>query len=517
MHPDNDPKSFFAEWLEKLQEESWQLELLISGLTIFGLFELGGYLQTQLTIANANLLPPDTTDIGTIILSLSLLGTNVFIINLLVHLIIRSLWIGALGLRYVSGDIDYDSLRYNNKFITYYKRTIGSFDKYIIKLENFSSIIFSYTFILFFIFCSAFIFMIEVNIFGMFFSKVLGMQPDSSYAWIPKSFSWLFLFLGALVAFDFITLGLLKKIKQRHFATFYFYIYKFIGILTLSFLWRPLLLNFLDQQYTRRLMFFIVPYIAFILFILPGIDLYEYGFFPKITSGNEGYVSSPITHNIINKHAFNPIFYDDMMSDDPEENYFYTIKYMSIPSHKVAGELFEVFVKYDQATENYISAMDSKLFRPAVTGYSNQIFNTGEFTGMTPSEKNRIIEEQIDLLKNNTQQTPSAIRDSLEKVFEKQEAARFENNLIAIKAHIQNTMLFSIDSLAIAPENITCDFYIHPHAKEKGMLCYFPIQLKLGRHLLKYRKVQQSDHKNQGLDTLSFSIPFIYTASGVEK
>jgi len=32
-------KPFFKEWLEKLQQESWQLELIISGIAILGLRE----------------------------------------------------------------------------------------------------------------------------------------------------------------------------------------------------------------------------------------------------------------------------------------------------------------------------------------------------------------------------------------------------------------------------------------------------------------------------------------------
>ena len=33
-----DHKSLFKEWLEKLQQESWQLELLISGFAIVGIY-----------------------------------------------------------------------------------------------------------------------------------------------------------------------------------------------------------------------------------------------------------------------------------------------------------------------------------------------------------------------------------------------------------------------------------------------------------------------------------------------
>jgi hypothetical protein len=39
-HPqsNHDSKSVFKEWLEKLQQESWQLELLISGFVAFGIY-----------------------------------------------------------------------------------------------------------------------------------------------------------------------------------------------------------------------------------------------------------------------------------------------------------------------------------------------------------------------------------------------------------------------------------------------------------------------------------------------
>ncbi len=38
---DNDKtlsRSFFKEWLEKLQQESWQLELIISGFALYGVY-----------------------------------------------------------------------------------------------------------------------------------------------------------------------------------------------------------------------------------------------------------------------------------------------------------------------------------------------------------------------------------------------------------------------------------------------------------------------------------------------
>ena len=135
----------FKKLLQKLQEESWQLELLISGFAIFGLFTALPYIFNA-TRAAEN----DQKIYSFIILSVALVSCAILIVNLLLHVVLRGLWIGALGLRYVSGDIDYEELNYGQKFTKYLKRKVGSFDRYIGRLENYCSIIFAISFLLIF-------------------------------------------------------------------------------------------------------------------------------------------------------------------------------------------------------------------------------------------------------------------------------------------------------------------------------------------------------------------------------
>lgn len=156
-------KKSFSKWLSKLQQESWQLELLISGLVIFALLEsltqFPHFYASFKELGNSE----STGLYGTILLlatSIFHASVYIFLINLIIHILIRSLWIGAIGLRYVSGDIDYENLNYSSRFTNYYQRKIGSFDKYIQQLENFSSILFSFTFLLFFILLSLFLFLL---------------------------------------------------------------------------------------------------------------------------------------------------------------------------------------------------------------------------------------------------------------------------------------------------------------------------------------------------------------------
>jgi hypothetical protein len=138
-------KPEFKQLLQKLQEESWQLELLISGFAIFGLFT--AYPTIELAVNDAQ----NSQQIYSfVIYSIAWVSCAILIFNLLLHVMLRGLWIGALGLRYVSGDIDYDDLKYSPKFTNYLKKRVGSFDKYIATLEDYCSVIFAISFLLIF-------------------------------------------------------------------------------------------------------------------------------------------------------------------------------------------------------------------------------------------------------------------------------------------------------------------------------------------------------------------------------
>jgi len=85
-------------------------------------------------------------------------GWTIFFINLLIHVILRGLWIGAIGLRYVSQDIDYNSLDYSTRFTQYLRKQVGDYDDFIERLERFCSILFAYTFLLFLLLLSLLLF-----------------------------------------------------------------------------------------------------------------------------------------------------------------------------------------------------------------------------------------------------------------------------------------------------------------------------------------------------------------------
>jgi len=318
--------SSFKELLDRLQQESWQLELLISGFAIFGLFSAMDPLIVKFDIAQH-----DGKIVDTFVWSAALVSCWILIANLLIHVVLRGLWIGALGLRYVSGDIDYDELKYSTRFTKYLQKKIGSFDKYIATLENYCSVVFAVSFIFIFYFLTSFAFVVLLILNGNFlisndYENVWG----SILMWIGIVFLFITL-IGAILTFiDFITQGFLKRKKWTSYI--YLPIYKVFSRLTLSFLYRPLVYNFLDNRFGRRLSWVLVPtYIAI---------LYVFSFYYN----SSNYLNTDLDSS---KSFANYGNYEDLMT---KENDF--IEVAAIPSKVITDPYLKVFMVFEESLES---------------------------------------------------------------------------------------------------------------------------------------------------------------------
>lgn len=252
---ENQNKNLLKKLLDRLQEDSWQLELLVSGFTIFGLF------YALVPVKEAFGTAVNNGDIFKDIYQIVYISILILIFNLIVHVILRSIWIGALGLRYISGEVEIDNLNYGERFTNYLHKKVSSFDDYIEKLEKLCSIIFAISFLLIFYVAAIFLFQILINIIG-------SLDPNNESI-ILRVFQYSILILLAIGAvltfFDYLTQGLLKK--NKWVASVYFPFYWVFSYLSLSFLYRPLYYNLIDNKFGRRISFLLVPIYILILFI----------------------------------------------------------------------------------------------------------------------------------------------------------------------------------------------------------------------------------------------------------
>jgi hypothetical protein len=252
---ENDSKNPLKKLLDRLQEDSWQLELLVSGFIIFGLFSALGPVGDA--VAKAQYEQDVLRNFYYIVYA----AIFIMILNLVIHVALRSLWIGALGLRYISGDVEIEKLKYSKHFTKYLKRKVGSFDGYIERLEKLCSIMFAISFLVIFYVAAVFIFIYFIN-----FIQYIASDANSALVNVLVDVITIFLLLGAFLTFiDYVTQGFLKKYKW--IAKLYFPFYWVFSFLTLSFLYRPLYYNLIDNKFGRRISFMLLPFYITVLLI----------------------------------------------------------------------------------------------------------------------------------------------------------------------------------------------------------------------------------------------------------
>lgn len=316
----------FKKWLDKLQQESWQLELIISGFAIFGLFTaFEPIFEGIKTAQNAE------QSYKIVLWVVALISCSILAFNLVLHVILRGLWIGALGLRYVSGDINYENLNYSKKFTDYLKRKVGSFDKYIATLENYCSVLFAVSFLLVFYILSFFTVNLVISSIKFIVDDIhfLSEQLRTVFA---TAFGTFFVFGMLLTFIDFISQGILKK--KQWISKIYFPFYWVFSILTFSFLYRPLVYNFLDNKFGKRLSFMLLPFYIAIL-VLISVKYKTSNYLSKNDSSSEMYA------NIRN--------YDDYLMANDE-----FVKVASIPSKVIQSSFLKIFIVYDENIEDKI-------------------------------------------------------------------------------------------------------------------------------------------------------------------
>jgi len=324
----------FKKLLDNLQQESWQLELIISGFAIYGL--IAGYDSIDIELLKAVQKEEGFTSF---MLSTLLTSMLILIIILLTHVIIRGLWIGAIGLRYVSGDIEYRNLNYSEKFRSFLKEKVGSFDHYISRLENICSTLFALAFLMIFYLISFFM-VIGVLAVSINYLEIIKSTSETLYAFIKGIFIFIFVFSVLLLLIDFLGAGILKKYKWT--SVIYYPIYRVFSYITLSFLYRPLVYNFLDQKKARWIGILIVPVYFIVTFFSSGFGTLRSNYLDHDQSTSQQFTGKEN--------------YEDQLLEDID-----MVNFASIPSKIIEKPFLPVFISYTNYMEDAVFKSDSTL------------------------------------------------------------------------------------------------------------------------------------------------------------
>jgi len=256
---ENQNKQDLSAWLDKIQIESWQLELILSGFVIFLL--LAG-------LEPYHALHDDIVDLGRQSIGLSILELpyHIFraayyalIVATVFHVFLRGLWISTIGLRSVSGGIEWDTLKLTGKFDRFLQKKIPSFDGYVLQLDKLCSISFAYMFLLVFSILSVGSFLLVAIALQLTTRVAMGQDVFNDNTGIDLDDIVLILYfaLGFIYLLDFITFGWFKRFKT--WGKLYYPIYRFFGFVTFANVYRPLYYNLIDNKLGRKLAIGILP------------------------------------------------------------------------------------------------------------------------------------------------------------------------------------------------------------------------------------------------------------------
>ncbi|TDT37925.1 hypothetical protein CLV90_3757 [Maribacter spongiicola] len=324
----------FKKLLDNLQQESWQLELIISGFAIYGL--IAGYDSIEL-----GLLKSVQKEEGFTSFMLSILLTSMLILIcvLLTHVVIRGLWIGAIGLRYVSGDIDYKNLNYSEKFTSFLKDKVGSFDHYISKLENICSTLFALAFLMIFYLISFFT-VIGFYALSVYYLEGLEVISVSLHTTVETIYNTLYITCIIILVIDFLGAGFLKKYKWT--SIIYYPIYRVFSYITLSFLYRPLVYNFLDQKKARWIGILMVPTYFVVTFFSSGFSTLRSNYLDHDQNTSQQFTGKEN--------------YEDQLLKDTD-----MVNFASIPSKIIEKSYLPIFISYTNYMEDAVFKNDSTL------------------------------------------------------------------------------------------------------------------------------------------------------------
>lgn len=137
------PKS----WIQKLKEESWNAELLVTTLSIFAALNLMDLIN-WLTNTFISLVDPSQYLVAYSIVYFSLLAVSIMVSMFVIHFFLRAYWIGLLGLNSVFPDYSTENSAYSPLYTEKLLAFLPNIKDSIKKVDELCSVIFSAAFTL---------------------------------------------------------------------------------------------------------------------------------------------------------------------------------------------------------------------------------------------------------------------------------------------------------------------------------------------------------------------------------
>ncbi|AUC14704.1 hypothetical protein BTO06_05905 [Tenacibaculum sp. SZ-18] len=142
---ENSEKAKSKLWLQRLKDESWEAELLVSAVAVFGTFKLFVIIN-WITNVFINILNPKLYSFAFLIVFFGLFGISILAAMFVIHFCLRAYWIGLVGLNSVFPDYSIEDSAYSKIYTEKIVSVLPKVKDSIEKVDELCSVIFSVAF-----------------------------------------------------------------------------------------------------------------------------------------------------------------------------------------------------------------------------------------------------------------------------------------------------------------------------------------------------------------------------------
>ncbi|WP_340155952.1 hypothetical protein [uncultured Winogradskyella sp.] len=177
---DNSSNKPVNSWLQRLKDESWEAELLVSAIAIFGTFQLFDVVEWA-TNKFINVLNPSQYLVGYAIVFLGLFAISILASMFVIHFILRAYWIGLVGLNSVFPDYSIEDSAYSKIYTEKILSILPKLEDSIKKVDALCSVIFSaaFTFLSMYLYMAlfAYVYLMIFNLLSSYVPTLILLIP----------------------------------------------------------------------------------------------------------------------------------------------------------------------------------------------------------------------------------------------------------------------------------------------------------------------------------------------------
>ena len=220
-------------WIQRLKDESWEAELLVAAISIYGTLQLFSFVEwfTDLFIS---LLPPSFYLVAYFVVFTALLAISILSSMFIIHFMLRAYWVGLVGLNSVFSGYSFEESNASKIYIEKLVAQLPELGESIDKADRLCSVIFSAAFG----FLMAYGWMFFSSAIYIFVANLLSAYVSAIVLFIPL------LLFAALAIAQTILMGLSNLAKYKtneRLQTTYYKVSMLVSVLSFGPLYKAIL------------------------------------------------------------------------------------------------------------------------------------------------------------------------------------------------------------------------------------------------------------------------------------